>query len=259
MSLDKANRFLSFPETEVTQYLSDFPDALNKGIMVSGVVSGTPAVKFLRSGDVIWSIDGRRIGPNLYELQYTINNAKSDKITLQIYRSGKLMESDIPVYDLYKNEVRRMVIFEGTVFYEADDFTTLLTGINASEVCVMNVNKNSDFYSIPCMYVNNADDVYYLKITRVGDYEINNLDDLIRAIPQLVKEKQFVVYYQNYLGYAGYNKKIFNDRTERFKGIKYSGINGESLLLEYNGTTKSWDSKKILQPLEDQCETVTVG
>lgn len=255
--LDKANRFLSFPKSEITKYLLNFPDALNKGIMVGTVVPSTPAAEFLKAGDIMWAIDGKKIGPNLYDLQHAVSNSKGDKVKLQIYRLGKLMEIDIPIYDLYKSEITRMVIFDGTVFYEADNFTALVTGINISEVCVMNVDPNSSFHAISTLGRDNHS-IYYLKITRVGDYKLDGLNDLIKAIPELVKKEQFTVYFQNYLGYVGYNNMIFNNRTEDYQGIRYSGIGGEPLLLEYNAATKSWDIKKILQPVENQYEAASV-
>ena len=247
VSLDKVNRYLNFPEAEIVKYLQDFPNSLNKAIIIDTIMPGTSIEKYVQASDIIWAINGKKIGPNLYELQNLINQTQGEKIKLKVYRADKLIEVEVPTYDLQKNVVKRMLVFEGAVFYEADDFTKLLMGVETGSVCLNNIDHNSGFYFIPFINFNNESTLHYLKITRLGNYDIKNLDSLIKAIPELIKKEHFIAYFQNNLGFIGFNNNIFTKRSEQFHAINYSGIGGEPLLLEYDEKSKSWNKQKILK------------
>jgi len=75
-SLDQAVRYLSFPEKEVSSYLSAFPRSLNKVLIVESTLVNSPAAQMLQASDIIWKVNGKLIGPELYSFQKIINDSK---------------------------------------------------------------------------------------------------------------------------------------------------------------------------------------
>lgn len=241
-SLDKAARFHRFPEKEIDTYLQKFPKSLSQAIVVSSTLLNTPASDKLFAGDILWKINGEMIGPDMQKFDEVVS--ANEKVKLEIYREGNIVPVELETYDLYKNTIKRMVIFEGAVFYEVDDLTKLLHGVDNGSVMFMNADRHSGFFNIQTITYG-ADHYHAVKIVQMDKFKINNLDDLIKAIPELVKKGEFATYYQNLVGYVGYDASFFVNRGIEFVDIRHSDVSESATLLEFDEASKTWKSKKI--------------
>ncbi|MDP3935877.1 MAG: S1C family serine protease, partial [Alphaproteobacteria bacterium] len=144
-SLDKTEKFLKLPSEESVEYIKKYPSAKRRILKVWTVLKGSPAEGLLFPGDVIMSVNGRSVGPNLYELDKQINDSKG-ALTLEIYRYGEKVSVTVKTYDLQHHKINRLVIAGGAVFYSLDDSLRLQTGAAPESVFVTNVQKGGSFY-----------------------------------------------------------------------------------------------------------------
>jgi S1-C subfamily serine protease len=242
-SLDKAARGLNFSEDLITGYLKRFPHSLNKALIVNSVLRDTPAEKLLMPSDIIWAINDKPIGPNLYELQKTINNS-FDSIKLSIYRYGKLMEIIVPIYDLKDNRIKKMLNLDNAILFEADDYIRFTTGAPVGSVFAVNIERTSGLSNIDTISIDNTAS-YSLQIVKINEHEIKSLDDVVSLIPELRKKQDYIVYYRNFAGQGGYNKSLYFSRMIQFQDINYLPYDDEPLLYLYDDEQKNWIAKKI--------------
>lgn len=242
-SLDKAVRTLGFSESLIADYIKKFPDSLNKVIIVNSILHGAPAEKLLLPADIIWAINGKQIGPNLYELQKTFNNSGTS-VNVSIYRNGKPMDLVIPVYDLKSHEISKMLSLDSAILFEADEYIRFITGAPIGSVFAVNIERTSGLASIDTVSID-GNPSYSLQIVRIDDKDINSLDDLIALVPTLRKKQDFVVYYRNLAGQSGYNKSLYFNRMLQFQSINYSPYDDEPALYVYDEKQKVWITKKI--------------
>ncbi len=247
-SLDQAVKFLNFPRDQIDAYIKKFPDSRNNALIVESVIEGSPAEKVFEVGDIIWKVEGNFIGPKLYEMQSIINNSGNKEIKFEVYRKGKLIELQTLLYNLNDKVIKKMVLFGGAMFYEADDLIRVLTGAKQGEVFVNNVELGSSFDNkLPCIPVGDRDKICYINIDSIGDFKINNLDDLIKAIPHLVKQSNFMVKYRNFGVIRTYDRAFLVNRAPQLSGIKYYSYGNNPITLDYSEPLKSWQITPILE------------
>ena len=247
--LDKAAKYSNFPEELVASYIKQYPDALNRALMVNEVFEDSPAAGVLMSGDIIWQVNGKDIGPNLYMLDSVINRSKTN-ISLTIYREGVKQNVQIKPYDMHKNTIKRMVAFGGAIFYESDEYIRVFTGAKLGSVCVTNIDSGSVFRNVSSIYGLARDYDYFhgksmVNVLAFNDAKIHNLDDLIKAIPNLIKKKNFTIRYTNLFFSVGYNGFTYDTRTPEFAEASYKTYGEEPAELVFNDSSHVWDVKKI--------------
>jgi len=248
-ALDKVARFSSFPSEELNQYLKKFPDSRNLVLKVSSTLEDSSADKVIESGDVIWKVNGTLIGPRLYEMQKIINNSPK-KVTLEVYRHGKLINFEIETYPLDNHTIKRMVELSGAMFYEVDYRIATLTGAKLGTVFMGNVNSASSFATLPHFY--NVDTsifqnpIYLLSIESIAGHKIANLDDLVGAIPDLEKKKDFVLKYTTFGSYRTFGGGPYLAHRQEASYIKYDNYIGRPTLFEYNSDAQEWDVKEVV-------------
>lgn len=242
-SLDKAERFFRFPKSEIKQYLKNFPNSQNKGIIVQHVVHDSPADGILQPGDIIWDIEGKPVGPNLYLLHKWINDADKE-LNLGIYRMGQKQNIKIVPRDLHKLEISKMLLFDDAVFFEVDPFINLQTGAKLGSVFVVNFTKESAFSSIPTMIIDGAP-MLLVGVTKIDGNEINSLDDFINVIPELKSRKHFTLFYKNFIGKGWYNSALYLNRSVEYKEMDYDEYDNNIILLTKDGPLSEWKSKYL--------------
>ena len=99
-SLDKAVKHRNFSAQEMDDYISKLPDARNRVVTVSTVLSGGTAKSIIQPGDILWSIEDKIIGADLTIFDQTMHESKTDKVKLTIIRNGKKLEKEVKLYDL---------------------------------------------------------------------------------------------------------------------------------------------------------------
>jgi S1-C subfamily serine protease len=120
-SLDTQLEVFQFPFPVAQDYLRHNPHARFRVLQVRGLLKGTPADGLLQVGDVVMAVDGQAVGSCLARYETALNKARKGKVILTIYRKGRLHHLTCPVYDLHPTVVRRMVVFGGATFTEADE------------------------------------------------------------------------------------------------------------------------------------------
>jgi S1-C subfamily serine protease len=244
-SLDDLARFYRLSTDFCEKFRAQFPTAFNRALVVSDILVGSPAEGVFQVGDIITHVNGSEVGPDLYAFDKTINLAAENdaNLTFKVIRLGEEKTLTVKPYNLQKRTIQRLVQFGGAVFYEADDATIRRTGARHYPVFVTNVRSGSSFFEkLPMLPRSN---VTLVAIHRIDDMEIKSLDDLIRAIPLLIKKEDFFMVYTNYAVDFGMDSMPLFSQTQRVQHISYSRHDGVPEVFTFDGTKKTWDVKSI--------------
>ena len=244
-SLDKAATFSNFPKDIIDDYINKYPGSFSKALKVSTVLEESPAHGILQPGDIIWKVNNIEIGAKLYEYQKLLNTSSDDSVNLEVYRNGKLISLKVPLYNLYDLEPSKFVMFGGATFVEVDNFLKLTTGAPKGKVFVTNVNIGSSFDVLPWIKINNYGLVYLINVVSINNIPINNLDDLIKIIPELTETKNFKINFKNYAYYQGFDSVPYTNRNEFELEIKYNSPDSEPTLMKFDNKKLEWISQKI--------------
>ena len=176
-SLSKAVKHRFFPKAKLKEYMVSFPKSNANAIIVKNVLKNSSADEKLKNGDIIWSINGKKIGPNLIDFDMIMNTTKHENINLIIIRDGKQLEFTINLYDLEKNKITTMISFNKSVIFKMDDVWSARTGaVSGTLTATNNIFKN-----------------FYFKLLAINLVPMENLYDIIKIIPTLIKEKYYFV------------------------------------------------------------------
>lgn len=248
-SLDDAVKHRNFPEETMTKYLKDFPDAKNKVIAVKECIPGSPCEKHLKAGDIIWKINGKHITSKLYIFDHTMDNTTDHKVKLNIYRDGKDFDVEVPLYNIHDYQINKLVNFAGAVFFQADDYYSSTTGTPHGALAVTNIISGSSFSVIPESFNFGDGDFFRLSPIKLGLNFVDNLDDIVKVIPQIYKDKYSTIEYKNYLPYRkNYTGTLgaFNfNQTKLIKDIKFDAIDNNPRILEFDLEDNIWKSEPI--------------
>jgi S1-C subfamily serine protease len=135
-SLDHAVKYADFSKENMVTYINKYPNSFNRTLMIEFIMNNSPAYGKLKAGDIIWSINEVEIGPNLYLLEKIMNDSISNTVKLKIFRLGKFLDIDVPLYNLQSKKIKKIIEFGGATFYEADDYISILTGASTKNVFV---------------------------------------------------------------------------------------------------------------------------
>jgi hypothetical protein len=245
-SLDRAVKYFNFPATKVEDYKKKYPEAFNQVLRIDelfGLLASTE--KQLKVGDIIWGIEGKEIGPHYYLLEKILNEAQGNNIKLNVYREGKPLDITLGLYNLYQNNINKMLLFGGAVFYESDDFIARITNAPVRSVFLTNIRGGSTFSErfspIP------GTEKLFIKIVSISGKPIRTLEDLIYMIPDLVKEKNFNLSYKNYGLYLGHDNIPIFSHNEHCLEVMYDERDGPPTLYEFEEDQGVWKKKDIFK------------
>lgn len=248
-SLDQAVKYQKFPKKLVKDYIKKYPNAFNKALTIYQIQYNNTNSP-LKTGDIIWQVNGEDIGPDMYKMDNIINNATSP-ITITLYRNGEKQNITLTPNNINQHKINRMVIFGDTVFYEVNETINLITGAPLGSLFVTNVEEGASFDKLPVIYgfssgFHALQGLRMVNIEGFNDKQITSLDELINAIPALVKQKYFTVNYKNYFfGFGVGNMQLLN-RNPSIATIEYESYASEPVELKFNPKTLNWDTQKIL-------------
>ncbi|MEY4464352.1 MAG: hypothetical protein RLZZ81_1323 [Pseudomonadota bacterium] len=246
-SLNKAVRHHNFPKEEMDKYINKFPDSRNRVISVKAILAGSPAEKLLKAGDIIWAVNDKELGGNLALFDREMDNFKGIAIKLTIFRDGKKLEQAVDLYDVNNNKIAKMINFGGAVFFEADDYFSNKSGIPLKALSIASVQSGSSFSSIPTFFTKDYKNVYRLQIFEMKDLALSNLDDLVKLLPAITKEKFITVRFRNYQPYYanfGYNELI-SSHDDMIADVTLDSIDTKPYILKYNTVSHDWDMENI--------------
>jgi S1-C subfamily serine protease len=247
-SLDNAIRHQGFPSEISANYIKKYPDARNRVIVVKNTLIGSNASHKLLAGDIIWEAGGKEISSDLSIFDDILNQAQ-DSVRLGIYRNGAKLEIDVPVYDLNKNKISKMLDLAGGLFFAADEVISYKSGVPIGAITLSNVQPGSTFSTIQESFSSNYKSLYRLVIKQLGEYKINSLQDMIDISNKIITKKHLYVDYINYQPYW----PEFNDNGDRFissheelrQDISFDSINTHPRLLEFNTEQNEWIASEL--------------
>lgn len=248
-SLDKAVKHRNFPKEEMKKYIKELPDSRNRAIVVRSVLPGGSAIGQLQAGDILWKVDGKKIGADLWAFDMAMNSAKSDSIKISIIRDGKEIEQEIKLYDLERNKITTILDFAGGLFFEADDFTSAKSGIAIGSVTLANVQTGGSFSTIPEMYMQDYKSIYRVQLKSLNRTSINSLNDLITVASNALKQKYINIEYVNNQPYfPSYNadKGFISTQEQLMQDIAFDSVDSKPRLFKYDEQKSEWIVEELL-------------
>ena len=153
---------------------------------------------------------------------------------------GKLIDIPVSLYDLHDYSVKRIVKFAGAFFYEADEESSYIAGVPKGTVIVNNIQNASPFE------VMNQGGIVLANrysIREIAGHAISNLDDLLRAIPDAVAQKEFRVRGDsNSFKYTMIADIMLFKPKNCFYDITYFSHGERPTEFLFNDKTKKWES-----------------
>jgi S1-C subfamily serine protease len=209
-SLDKAVNHRHFPKDVMDKYIASYPDARNKVIQVKALLKKSPAETLLIPGDILWAIDGKEISASLFILDDAMNVTAKDKVMLTIFRNGKKMDIEVPLYNINSHQITKLVQFGGAIIFEADDFMSAKSGIPLGGITIVNIQNGGGLSSIPHFVRYNENVTYRLHIKELNNQPVETLKSVIMALPHVVDKKYITIGYINHQPYF----EVFNNAMQ---------------------------------------------
>lgn len=245
-SLDKAVNHRHFPKDKMEAYIKKNPDFRNKVIVVKHTLNNSGAKEKLMPGDIIWEVNSHKIGPDLFLLDDEMNKSKTNYVNLTIYRDGKDINIDVPLYDVMNYQVSNLVDFAGAIIFKADDYSAAKYGLALGDVAFVHVKEGSGMSKIPTL-VRYADKITYrLKIEKLNKRKVTDLDSVISILPKIVKEKFITIDYTNYQPYFEEFNQIFQSSHNYMSSdITLDALDAKPRMMKFDFSKGEWKVEEI--------------
>lgn len=240
-ALDDAVRYDKLPREKQKAYAKQFSAGKNRILTVDAVLQGSPAENKLFPGDLIWAMDGKMVGPDLVDLDLSMNKSLKDSLVLTIFRQGAFHDVTVPFYNLNPHRITKMVEFGGTTFFETDDLCSKQGGVPAKTLTFC-VAKPNTIFSKGIFCKSYGDTKFFgLKLLAINGQPLQTLDDVIARIPQLVKQKYFTMDFINHLPIGDC---IGHDRYKA--NVEYDDTLEPPKVWSWNPIKLEWESQEII-------------
>ncbi|MCP5322651.1 MAG: serine protease [Candidatus Paracaedibacteraceae bacterium] len=240
-SLDKMVKFLKLPVDIADKYVKDFPQARRKILKVVKVLKGSPSDGVLEPGDIVVAVNGKTVGPNLYEMDKMFDNSNGP-LTIDIYRYGERKTLKVNTYNLQEHKIEQLVIAGGATFYKADDAIRLQTGANPGSIFITNVQRGGSFYYAPIFPIPDTDKLL-ISVVDINKQPVKTLDDISRIFNGLSTESHLSITYKNFGYYYTYSRTfVFNHGLENSE-VTYNPSDMPLMVFEFNEKEMDWIKK----------------
>ncbi len=250
-SLAQGFKMRKFPKKKLYDHAKKFGKSRTEAIEVISTLKGSPSENKLLNGDIIWAINGKRIGPNLVDFDMAMNNSKTNKIKLTILRNtleeidtktqNKILKTkwkeinlEIELYNLEVNKIKSFLTFGDYILFEADDIHCNFLGIPLKTLILKQFSLGYDYSD-----QSNKILVKNIILKKINNKKINSLQDFLIIFNELKKIKTFSLE-----GHIYDLQSFFKD-----KGIRKIDmfLDKDVNLKHYNFDEKSmgWKSKTI--------------
>ncbi|RZI46050.1 serine protease [Candidatus Finniella inopinata] len=246
------------PSKAAEEYLTAFPEANNKVLIVDSRAAGSEALTKLEGGDIIWKIDGQLIGPELYKFEAILNQSKvkdtsilenlvgsgkNREITLHVYRGGQLKEIKITPYVLTTYKQQHFIRFAGATWFADNEQSRLMIGDLGPSVYMSPSDSVSPFKELLSnmpLFPSQP-----IKITAIEGYKLTNLEDLEKAIKAIKSKRILVVKYVDLIGTLGFDAMLLSDRLERQGLVKYQAEFDTPKFYRFDTDKEQWGIQEI--------------
>ena len=244
-SLDKLVRHTGFPKDKMAAHLKEFPDTRNQAVMVGTIIAGSPAYGKLRAGDVIWKINGKKVGSSLFEIDDAMNKAKK-AVNFTIFREGKEFDIKVPLYNVNAKKITEMVEFGGAMFFAADDYFSAKSGIPLGSLSVVSVGPGSTMSVVGhALAFDNRIHRRFVPV-KIGGFRVKSLNDVKAIIPQVIPQKDIRLEYRNFIPFHESFAGALNS-THNFyvTDISFDSLDQTPRALKFMPESLDWDAEKI--------------
>lgn len=245
-SLDDLIKYYNLPKNLAEDYAKKYPEAFHRVLKVQSILPDSPAEEKLEAGDCILEVNGQEIGPNLYKLDKITNElgAAGKTVELTIVRYGQKIKVSIVPYCMNDHQINRMIVFGGATFFEADDVMIRRTGLKGkNRVLITNTRLGSSFLEKLPMFPGSNQAM--ICVEKLGAYDIFTLDDVVKAIPSLLKNGRFTIAFRNYGIKIGYDEKVIFNQGRLLEEINVYEHDGGAEEFSFDKTSHEWSVNKI--------------
>lgn len=239
MGLNDAGDKQLIPAKAMEEYKAKFKDSGSKIITINFMAKDSDAREKLKSGDIIWSVNGKLVGPELSMVDDAINTHQS--ISFGIYRNGKFFEQKLNCTAI-EQDTNRIITFDNSIFSPLNFSTRMRLDITDKQaVFLCNAMENSDFKKMLEFSTN------FIQIVKIDEFDITSLATLKEAIPHLLKRKKLVVHFIDHgLHEPHENYRTLHNATPKIHIVHYDRKFDDPKILEFNFNTHEWTSENIV-------------
>lgn len=237
--LDKTIRYADFPNDVIANYAENYPDYLNKIIAVERVLKNTPAYGIIEPYDIIWKVNGKVIGANLYEFHNMLNNATTPFVDITVLRKGKEMTFKVGTYNLENSEISEMLSFNGMTFFYPNENVKFFTGAPQNSVLVSNINVENG------LAARRGKEDMMIEILEIDGTPIKSLADVKSVMPRVMQKEFYTIKYINYsYDFLPYDGIIDLNRTPKIMQLKYNPFLMQPTYFTYKHF-EGWDKEEL--------------
>jgi S1-C subfamily serine protease len=243
-SLDTATLSRNFPRHIMSEYVTKHPEARNKVIVVNSIIKGSPAENILKSGDILWQVNGKEICSSLYILDNAMNISK-DKVTLTIFRNGTKMHLDVPLYDVNNIKINKMISFGGATIFESSDLVSAKTGIPLKSVSIINIENGSIFSSInECINLKEGLQ-WRMHILSINNQQVTDIESCMKAIESIPSNAKYItVEFNNHQAFfQGFDGIFCTEQSIKLVDIMLDPLERSVKFFTFSDDAKSWVAK----------------
>jgi S1-C subfamily serine protease len=253
ISLDKAIKYYNFPQENAKKYTQKYLHTFNQIIQVRHVFQDSPAFQQVLEGDFVLSVHDHEIGPNIYLMDKLFNTVPSNETKLTLVRNGEILDVQVNVFDLESTRLTKILRFGGALFYEADDFTRIQSGVRSGSLFVTNIESSSSFYkAFPSLNRNDNDRAFNVNIISIAGTEVRGLDDLILLIPKLKNQMSFFIKYRNFAASTGYDGNTSFNQAPALSEVTLLDHDFDCYLYTFDLMNRGWVMKRFNPQQEGQ-------
>ncbi len=235
-SLAKAVKVRQFPQNKLVEHVKKFGKSRTEAIQVFTTLKGTPAHGKLINGDIIWAINGQRVGPNLSEFDMIMNTSSKKEIELDILRNGKDLKLKIELYDLQKTKIKSMIKLGDVVFFRSDDFYSNGFGIQQGSLTAKKFSVGHNDYSGRWIL-----NIGVAQIFKINNQIVNDIKSLLNLLPEVIKQKYYsleaIVYMSSSVQGAGAR---YLEQLDM-----YYNSNSEAMLYNWDSNNNEWKPETL--------------
>lgn len=210
INIHHAVQYYNLPETLLPEFQEKFPDANNRLLQVGGILSpqetiNTEGINDLKMGDIIWSVNGIRIGHNLYEYRKYMSRS-IDNVILEVYRGEEKKTIKTAVFDLNTMKCKEFFEIGGVIIATANPQKSFMSGARMGDVGVYSAyGAGTTFSDLP--FWNTSAQTYtgasqsvslcLCLLSEVNGHPIQTLQDIETVIPEIVLKGKINYVFQN--------------------------------------------------------------
>jgi len=186
VSLSDAVKYLKFSPKRLQDFIARYPEALSYGLMVTRIGEKSAFVL----GDVILSVNGKPIGPSLFDFQHMINHHNQKTVSVRVVRFGGEQDLEVSLWNAWDYVIQEMILFGGALFYESDALLSVAYNLPLRSLMVSKTLPGSVFSGVFPM-IPTRDPLSVTNLVSLDSQSVFSLKDLEKVIVQ-VKGKPYV-------------------------------------------------------------------